>query len=210
MAIGTYTELTTAIYAWMLRSNTDIVVTSGQIENYVALLEAELNRELRIRELEETAAVVTAADTDYAALPSDFKKLNTLEFDSVPFDIEYVTRRKLKELYGGQTGRPKAYTIYANRIYFGPTPDAVYNMTIDYYKAIDPLTSGDPTNEILTPYPDIYLYGALKHGYMQLKDTENANAVGQNYNAIIERVKQADVESRLPNKLIMKARNPIG
>lgn len=209
MALTNYTELSAAIYAWMLRQNTDIVVTSGQIENYVGLCESELNRELRVRELEDTSAIVTVAAQEYVALPADFKKVGTLEFDSSPFDIQYMTRRKLKELYGGQSGRPRAFTIYGTRIYFAPTPDAVYNLTLDYFKAIDPLTSGDTTNEIMTAYPDLYLYGALKHAFLNVKDLENASAVGQNYNAIIENIKKADLESRMPNKLVMKPRNPI-
>ncbi|TXH55203.1 MAG: hypothetical protein E6Q97_09295 [Desulfurellales bacterium] len=210
MAINDFDSLKAAVSAWMLRTNSDSVVTQAQIGNYVGLCESELNRELRIRELEDTEAVTTVPAQAWVELPAGFKKIGSLEFDDKPFDMDFLTRRQLKEQYGGQSGRPRAFTVYGNRIYFGPTPDAAYTMTLDFYTAITALSESQQTNDILTNFPDIYLYGALKHAYFQVKDTENADAVGQNYNAIIDRVKQADVESRMPTKLVMKARNTIG
>lgn len=207
MSIGTYAELQSAVSAWMLRSSSDAVVTAAQVKNYIFLCEAELNRELRVRELEESSTLVTVAAQDYVNLPSDFKKVKDIYHESAPFDLNFInTKGELKRKWSTQSGRPLDYTIQGTKIYLGKIPDAVYNIPLDYYKAIPALTDSNTTNVILTAFPDIYLYGALRHGYMQTKDANNKQIVEQNYGQAVDRVRLSDMESRMPANL--RARVP--
>lgn len=211
MSIGTYAQLQDAIYKWLLKTTSDRVVTSAQVQNYISLCEAELNRELRVRELQESTNLTTVADQDYVTLPTDYKRTDSIYHTTAPIHIGNIsTKAKLKEKYTTATGRPRDYTIYGTKVFFGPTPDAVYTIPLDYFKAIPALTDSNTTNTILTAYPDLYLYGSLKQAGMQLKDKESASMWGENYNAIIDRLKLADQQAKLAAGSRMQAKHPIG
>lgn len=210
MAIGTYAELQAQVYAFLLRASTDLVVTSAQVQNYIFLFEAEANRELRVRELEESADLVTVADQDYVALPSDFKKVKDIYHESAPFDLELMASKgELKRKWSTAQGRPSDYAIHGSNVIFGKMPDAVYTIPMDYYKAIPALADDNTTNVILTAYPDLYLYGALRQAYMQIKDAENGDRVNLQYGAIMDRIKAADMESRMPHNLRIRTRGRL-
>lgn len=210
MAIGTYAELAASISAWMLRATSDLVVTAAQIENYIQLTESELNRELRVRELEESVELPTVALQEYVTLPTDFKKVKDFYHSDAPFDLNMLaTKGELKRKWSTAQGRPQDYAIFGTKIYLGKLPDAVYTLNLDYYKAITPLTALANTNAILTAYPDLYLYGALHHAYMQIKDKENGDMVTALYAGAVSRIMAADVESRMPAGLRMQTRGRL-
>lgn len=208
--IGTYAQIQSAIYAWLLRASTDLVVTAAQVQNYIFLCEAELNRELEVRELQATGTLTTTADVSYVALPSDFNRIDNLSFTSAPYTIEGKTKQKLIEDHGVTTGRPVAYAVYGSRMYFGKIPDAVYTFSLDYFTDIPALTDSNTTNSILTAYPDLYLYGALRQAQLQIGDATKGQTWGSNYSTIIDRVNLSDIRSKMPRKLRMRPRNPIG
>lgn len=210
MSIGTYSELQSAVRAWMLRASTDLVATDAQIKNYIFLCEAELNRELKVRELEESYTLTTVAAQDYVTLPTDFKKVQDVYFDSAPYDLNMLsTKGELKRKWGVQSGRPVDYVIWGTKIFFGKLPDAVYTIPLDYYKAIPALTDSNTTNVILTAYPDLYLYGSLRHAYGQTKDKKNKDDATTDYVAAIDRIKLADRESRMPSNMRMQTRQRL-
>ena len=62
---------------------------------------------------------------------------------------------------GSDSGKPDVYTIIGNNISLGPTPSAVYEVSMLYYKTFDAITGLSPTNWVITNAPDIYLYGTL-------------------------------------------------
>ena len=198
MTIATYAQLQSAISAWLLRESTDLVVTAGKVQEYITLCETELNRELKVRELEEDAAVVTVASTAYAALPTDFARVSDFYHDDAPYEINWIpTKGEIKRKWGTASGRPTDYTIWGANLYFGKLPDAVYNLTLDYYKTITPLSDSATTNEIFPKYADLYLYGSLRQACMHIKNQAFGEMVGTNYAGIIERIKDANIASKL-------------
>jgi hypothetical protein len=210
MSIATYAQLQDAIRKWMLKASTDLVVTDDQIENYISLCETEMNRELKVRELEETAILSTVGDQDYVALPANFKRIIDIYHDSAPFDISAVgSKGELKRKWGTASGRPSDYVLHGSNVFFGRIPDSVYSITLDYYKIIPALSDSATTNDILTVYPDIYLYGALRHAYINVKDKASREIVEANYVAMIDRIKIADQESRMAVNLRAKTRNRL-
>lgn len=210
MSIANYSDLQAAVSAWMLRASTDSVVTTAQVKNYIFLCEAELNRELRVRELETTSTISTVAAQDYVSLPSDFKKMHSLEFnDNSGFIDPIGSRQELKRKYGTASDRPIEHAIYGTKIYLGPTPDTVYPMTLYYYQAIPALTDSNTTNVILTAYPDVYLYGAIRQGCMQISNKAKKDEAEANYSAVIDRVKLANLDSFLANSSRMKTRRRL-
>jgi hypothetical protein len=208
--VDSYAELQDSIYSWLLRAATDLVVTTDQVKRYIYLCETELNRELDVRILQESYDLTTVADQAWLDLPADFERIDALYFNSVPVDIESKTKRQLSDDYGTQTGRPRAYAIYGSKLWFGPVPDGAYDLTLDYYTKISKLSDTNTVNVIFDDYPDLYLYGSLKQAQMQIGDATKGQMWGQNYNAIIDRIKLANLKAKLPHKVRMRPRNSIG
>ena len=87
----------------------------------------------------------------------------TISEKTRPIDpLQYVSPELLARIYAGNsTGRPKVYTMRAGYMLFGPVPDSIYQLEIDYYAKVADLTESATTNDMLTNNPDVYLYGSL-------------------------------------------------
>lgn len=210
MSIGTYAELQSAVSAWMLRASTDAVVTAAQVQNYIFLCEAELNRVLKVRELETDVALPTVQNQAYLTLPSDFKKIASLEYDDNSANLDQVgSRQELKRKWGNVSQQPTEYAIFGSKIYLGATPDAIYTSHLYYYKAIPALTDTNTTNAILTAFPDLYLSGAIRQGCMQTSNKDKKAEAEENYVAAIGMVRQADMDNRISSNARMKTRRRL-
>lgn len=168
MAIATYSDLQTSVAAWLNR--TDL---TSLIPDFITLGEARIARELRLRRQVVSTTLSTVAGTQGVSLPSDFLEAENLSLSGTtpPGALSVVTPeildRKYPEAY--VTGQPRVYTVLGNNILFGPTPDAVYIVSLDYYQRWAAL-SVTPTNWLLTNHPSVYLFAALAEGAGYLMD----------------------------------------
>jgi hypothetical protein len=159
MAISNYTELQTAVANWLDRDD-----LTNRIPEFISLCEARFNRTLRIRAMETLdESVDTVAGTSTIALPTGYIQMRDIHLIADPLvQLQYVTPEIYNRIYAGSSsGKPQVYTIIANNIKFGPTPDVVYDVSMLYYKKFDALSDSSPTNWVITNAPDVYLYGAL-------------------------------------------------
>tara|TARA_R100001244_G_scaffold126911_1_gene97365 strand:+ start:429 stop:1058 length:630 start_codon:yes stop_codon:yes gene_type:complete len=159
MAISNYSELQTAVANWLDRDD-----LAARIPEFITLCEARFNRSLRIRAMETLdISVDTVGGKSTVALPTGYVQMRDISLITSPItQLQYVTPEIMNRLNAGSlTGKPETYTIIANSILFGPTPDSAYDISMLYYKTFDPLTALAPTNWVITNAPDVYLYGAL-------------------------------------------------
>ena len=159
MAISTYSELQTAVANWLDRDD-----LAARIPEFITLCEARFNRTLRIRAMETLdISVDTVGGTSTVALPTGYVQMRDISLITSPItQLQYLTPEIMNRLNAGSlTGKPETYTIIANNILFGPTPDDAYDISMLYYKTFDALTDAAPTNWVITNAPDVYLYGAL-------------------------------------------------
>ena len=159
MAISNYCELQTAVANWLDRDD-----LAARIPEFIVLCEARFNRSLRIRAMETLdISVDTVGGTSTVALPTGYVQMRDISLITSPItQLQYLTPEIMNRLNAGSfTGKPETYTIIANNILFGPTPDAAYDISMLYYKTFDALTDAAPTNWVITNAPDVYLYGAL-------------------------------------------------
>jgi len=159
MAISTYSELQTAVANWLDRDD-----LTARIPEFITLCEARFNRSLRIRAMETLdISVDTVAGTSTVALPTGYVQMRDISLITSPLtQLQYLTPEIMNRLNSGsRSGKPETYTIIANNILFGPTPDSAYDISMLYYKTFDALTDAAPTNWVITNAPDVYLYGAL-------------------------------------------------
>jgi hypothetical protein len=159
MAISNYSELQTAVANWLDRDD-----LAARIPEFITLCEARFNRTLRIRAMETLdISVDTVGGTSTVALPTGYVQMRDISLITSPItQLQYLTPEIMNRLNAGSlTGKPETYTIIANNILFGPTPDDAYDISMLYYKTFDALTDAAPTNWVITNAPDVYLYGAL-------------------------------------------------
>lgn len=212
MTISAKSDLITKVYKWLIRDQTtETFITQELVETYIQFCEAELNRELKTVDLEQSQDVTLSTSVNYVTLPSDYRGISSFEFDSRPFDIEYFSsRREMKERFSSDAGRPKGYIIQGAKIIFNCIPDSAYEMTLDYYGEIDALDADSDTNTILQKHPDVYLYGTIRQALININNKNRLEAIAPLYQNILERIKEDDKSSRMPSGGKMVAKNVIG
>jgi hypothetical protein len=125
------------------------------------MAEVELNRILRVPEMEETITLTT--DSERLELPEDFRRTRALYLDTDPRqELENITLGTLRTKYACQTtGKPECFAVSGYELVLGPAPDDEYDLILTYFQEIPPLTAEDDVNWLLTDHPDIYVYGAI-------------------------------------------------
>lgn len=181
MALATYADLTASVAAWLNRTDLTAV-----IPDFVTLAEARHSRDFRLRKQITTATIPTVANTRGVNLPTDFLSLENISLLSTPErQLTYATVEQLDTVYpnNGITAQPSLYTIEADQILFGPTPDGVYTVSLLYYARF-PNLAANATNWLLTNHPSAYLHASLMQACLYLKDKSGA----AEYKALYEQV----------------------
>ena len=158
MAINSFVTLKTAVANWLDRDD-----LSDRIPEFIAINEAVFNRVLRIRTMETIVTAATVGGTKSYDLPTGYVQMREIHLDTSPItSLQYLTPEMLYRVWAGSTsGKPNAYSIIGNQIYFGETPDGAYDYVLTYYKTFDGLSDAEPTNWVILNAPDVYLYGTL-------------------------------------------------
>ena len=197
MALGTFTELKDAIADWLDRSD-----LTARIPDFIALAEARINRELRIRPMEVRSTMVTTADQQYFQLPGGYIQMRNMQLNTNPTTpLEYITPEMLDRLYGSTTsGKPRAYSLIGDEIQLAPIPDSTYTVEMAFYEKFTSLgdgTSGTVTsNWLTTNAPDLLLYGALMEAEPFIKNDERIPVWLSGYNNAIDKLQKADQRDR--------------
>lgn len=151
MALANYTDLVAAIHGWLNRSDMATIAP-----DLIALAEAEFNRVLRCPEMEVRSSATLSGEA--LATPTDFIGLRSMASDNAKFEV--LSPDDLLAIPESHTGFPNYVAVIDNQFFFRPVPSSG-TVEIVYYQKIPALTSGNPTNWLMTKYPDLYLCAAL-------------------------------------------------
>jgi len=178
MALSNYTELQTAIANWLDRDD-----LTAQIPDFISLAEAYMNDDLRLRSMISEATVTPSQVNKYVALPTGFKE--SISFvDEVGEALNQIHHEDLQDMqYGTSSGGPEYYSV-TSRINFDRLASGALSYTMTYYKALD--LASDTTNDVLTDYPNIYLYGSLLQAEPYLKNDKRIAVWNQMYNSAMK------------------------
>lgn len=183
-----YSALLTAIADWLHRSDLTAV-----IPQFVLLAEEDMNKRLRVREME---AQFSGTSTNKAvALPADFAGVKSLCPSATPESPLKV--QPFERVKASTSATPTMYAIQGNSIVLNADTDVEGVI----YERIPALSSTNATNNILTAYPSLYLFGAMRHAYAYLKDTNAEASYAAQFQQRLDEVNQADMRDRFTGAL---------
>lgn len=201
VSLDTFANLKTSLATWLHRSDIE-----SQIPDFITLCEAEFNRRLRIRAMEER--VTATLDEEYEALPTDYLEMRALQIAGANGrELTFIPPSDFRLRYrSANTDTPIHYTIIGDTIQFGPAPASSYEMEMLYYKRIPALSESQTTNWMLTNNPDVYLYGALKAAEPFIVNDPRMPMWKSLYDAAVQSVADEDARSKATGPLIQRTR----
>lgn len=190
MAIATYAELQTAIGNWLGRPGDATI--AAIIPDWIMLCELRLNRELRLRSMEDRATATI--NGPYAALPAGFLAMRNIQLNTDPITALDMAPPELIDRIsaGSTTGRPRLYAIVNDEIHLAPEPDGSYTAEMVYWKKLDALSPIVTTNWLLANAPDLYLFGSLTEAAAYLGDDQHLEQWEARYQTAVRRLQDAD------------------
>lgn len=189
MALDTYANLKLEVASFINR--TDL---TSQIDTFIDLAEGEMQRILKLVEFESSATLTFTAGV--ASLPADFVGARSLLWNADPQrTLHYRTPDQLNAINArAEPGVAYFYTITGDQVKLADDMDGTATMI--YMARFTPLDNTNTTNFILTNHPGAYLYGALKHASVYLRDTDGAAGYGALFDAELSQVRLDNTERK--------------
>lgn len=166
--ISNYSELQASIATWMKRAD-----LAALIPDFIALAETRIKTMVDPRLYETTVTLSTSPSSDTIALPSDFKAPIALWLADIN-PIEQLTQKLVQGLpFNDTPSRPLYWAIDGASIRFQSPADAAYPIEFRYQQTFS-LSGGNPTNYILTAYPNVYLFSTLVEAHTYVQNQEES------------------------------------
>jgi len=157
VSITTYDELKSSIADFLDRDDLTSVIPT-----FISLAEARIARDLRHWKQEKR--VTADMDERYENLPNDWVEIQQVQITDGG-RISFISASDMAErrALNDTSGKPRYMRLTAYQLELYPTPDATYEVTMQYYGRIPALSALEPDNWLLRDAPDVFLYGALMH-----------------------------------------------
>ncbi len=196
MAISSYAELKTAVAAWGKRSD-----LTALIPDFITLAESRIARSLLARTQGQEDELTTVAGSRYVDLPDGFDAPIALWLKA------HLPREPLPQVLASaqpgdnSSGYPEWWAIDGTRIAFDKPASQAWAFDFRYKKSFT-LSDAEPTNYILTTYPDVYLFGALTELCAYTLDGQQGAVWDARFQAAISAAESAENENRSGARLM--------
>lgn len=128
------------------------------------LVTGEINRELRLQVMQTETTRTESAEI---SLPDDFLEVIEIYRDTDPRTVLRPTSLQALQAGFQPSGTPSTYAIMDGSMYLSPAPDGSETIRLRYIAEVADFEDDDDENEVLTKYPDIYVYGVLsQHAHL--------------------------------------------
>lgn len=174
--------------------------STDKLDEFIALAEARINEKLRVRQM-EAALASTSISAGLITRPTDAVAFKALWSDSNRYPP--VEQKSLEfVLQNGSDGSvPQFYAWDRTFLRFNTQSGSVAGV---YYQAVPALSSGSPTNWLLTARPDIYLAAIAAEAYQYSRDVEAPNWIAKS-EALMEEMNTRDANRRMSgNSLVVR------
>lgn len=181
MAIENFADLKSSIVDFMF-DRSDL---AGFTDTFIQLCEGDLNRVLRTRHQLTTATLTLDSDSK-ASLPADYLEArNAVALTTPRRRLEQVAPDYVENVYPSrQSGYPRVYVIEGSEILV--LPETASNVEFTYFAKIPALSESNTTNWLLTQFPNVYLYGALKHANEFIGSSDRMMRMAQMFNGQLD------------------------
>jgi hypothetical protein len=191
MAISTYAELKQSLIDYSKRN--DIL---SLVDTFIDIAESTMyanpDCSLRVRDMEARATASTSITTRFIALPTRYLEMRQAKLNLAHGDFMLESRTPETLPIWNRASTPTLYAV-TSQVELNCISDQIYTAEFLYYQTLAPLTSGAPTNAILTRFPQIYLYGALFALYQWMMNEDRA---AYYYQAFIKAIQGANNQDR--------------
>lgn len=184
MALATYSDLKASVADFLNR--TDL---TASIPDFIRLAEADINSHFDLRTVETDATVTAVSGSRFIPLPAGFREAQNL-WINWPYGrgepLRFVTPELLVTY--AAAGIPLFWCIDGDNIAFERPVNDAYSFTLRQIGGVV-LSDAAPTNLVLTNYPNVYLYGALKEAAPYLRDADAMTMWEAKYADAIQKAK---------------------
>jgi len=201
----TYAELKTSLLAWM-----DDATLTDRLGEIIGLTERRLSRKLNTPEMEASTSLAIVNGS--AVLPVDFMEMRAayIEYDNFRTELASLSPADFNLHYSTEyTGRPTQFSVSGSNMMLRPLPDLTYSVFLIYKQMLPALSDGNPTNWLLTKWPDLYIGSCIVTAAAYGFEDQRLPLVSSNAEALIEEVNEAGQKARhTSGPLVMRA--PVG
>lgn len=192
MSYTNYSDLQASIAGYLGRSD-----LTTEIPDFIRFAELRLGRELRTRQMLNSATAPTIANDAKVALPTDFLEIRDLFIQGNPRrPLSYMSPSAFsREAKADVIGLPVFYTLLASEFQFAPVPDAIYTLEVLYYAKPTFLSTANVSNVFLANYPDALLYGSLIEAEPYLINDARSQLWSTLYDRAIKNITEANESS---------------
>ena len=208
MALTNYTGLKASLADFLNRDDLTSV-----IPDFVALAEAQINRDVRHWRMEARSSGQQDPADEYMQIPADWVETIRLHLTGTGTSVvNLVSRDAMADKRAAQenaAGTPRMYTHANGQFQLFPTPDATTDFELLYYQKIPSLIT-NTDNWLLLEAPDVYLYGALLHSAPYLAEDARLAVWAQLYSAAVQRLNQTSEDAMFSGSgLTLKVRGLV-
>lgn len=217
MAITTYNDLTTEVKAYCARSDSTF---SARFPTFVAMAEERIyhgagqpngdplfSPPLRTKVLEATATLTTVDGE--VTVPDDYNMIRKVVRSSDPTGITYLPPHRFdtEKVRGGGT-LPLYCTVEVDTLKLAPSWDG--DLSLYYYKRLDPLTQDAPSNDLLTTHPLVYFNAVMFEAFAFMQDTDLAGGWLAKHNSLIHGLNRTRHNVSVPGGRVRITARAIG
>lgn len=199
--ITNYTDLQAAILAQAVRAE-----LTSECPQFVQLCEAMIRREVRAMETRTTLEEADRVSGGVYSLGGQVQAVRSIVASASnggTYRLENVGLAGIRILPAD--AEPQHFAIVGQTVEIRGVPATDAELELVYIGWPDALED-TATNELLTNYPDLYLYGSLFHLYNYTQDLELAQAALSVFGDAVEKVNEA-IAHRIGGGSVMPAYN---
>lgn len=169
-----YAELSAAIRAYTENEETSFV---ANIPVFVRNAEQRIYNSVQLPALRKTVTLQTLGGGETLTLPADFLNIYSLAVNNGT-DLSYLLNKDVSFIHAAYpdnltTGFPAYYAIYdTNEVIFGPTPDAGYDVVLNYAAYPESIVTAG-TTWLGDKFESALLYGSLIEAYTFMKGEDD-------------------------------------
>ena len=175
-----YTELRDAIQAYTENTDTSFV---AEIPVFVQQAEQRIYNSVQFPPLRKTVTLSTAIGVQFVDCPADFLSVYSIAAIDGTSSYQFLLNKDVsfvRQAYPkvSDTGIPQYYALFGPtaasdlelRFIFGPTPDAVYSLDLQYFFYPESITTTVTGRSWLGDnFDSVLLYGSLIEAYTYMK-----------------------------------------